>query len=519
MELGRVREAQGDRVIFIVTADTTISFGQIVKITPSREEGASRVFYARVTDAGSRSTLGELDELRDLKGSMRTVGPYSQFRFVEAVLFLERDSLGRIRSPTLNPDYGWAAESLGWEDYKALELTGELKLGYLREGSAVGRRTVGIGVECIPRMMAVVGQIGSGKTNAELVLNAALMETEGKAVGLIFDFAGELLTGKGIGKGLADSPLASERLEYYGLERPRVPVAHGLIRIGLRRIEPQDLWKLYPDLSPPQAHYAKKLSSRLGRGKWITEAVALYEKEDVYGVLKVADGQKAVATALLRKLSYLNGTVFADLDHDFSHSVVKALAGGKSVLVDVSGMREEAQRQVVGWVADRAVEYYKARWRSDYEAWRRLPYLLITLEEAHKFLEERHTLFSDIALTCRKYKVGLNAVTPRPCRINRDVFAELWTKLILKTSLKEDRVYLAENTPYLEYSDVELKMLDVGEALLVSQPEIHFAVPVKIFDYKEYLEQSLSKQAYAQREALAARNAPVKKSEVEENVL
>jgi DNA helicase HerA-like ATPase len=84
--------------------------------------------------------------------------------------------------------------------------------------------------------------------------------------------------------------------------------------------------------------------------------------------------------------------------------------------------------------------------------------------------------------------VGLNAVTPRPSRINFDVFAELWTKVIMKTELKKDRIYLTENTPYMEYSETEIKMLDVGEALLISEPRIKFAVPVKVSHYPEYLD-------------------------------
>ena len=115
--------------------------------------------------------------------------------------------------------------------------------------------------------------------------------------------------------------------------------------------------------------------------------------------------------------------------------------------------------------------------------------MLITLEEAHEFLDpnKQRTIFSDIALTYRKYRVGLNAVTPRPSRINFDVFAELWTKVIMKTELKKDRSYLTENTPYMEYSETEIKMLDVGEALLISEPKIKFAVPVKVTHYPEYL--------------------------------
>jgi hypothetical protein len=130
-------------------------------------------------------------------------------------------------------------------------------------------------------------------------------------------------------------------------------------------------------------------------------------------------------------------------------------------------------------------------WEEEYEEWQKLPTLLITLEEAHEFLDpaKPKTVFSDIALTYRKYRVGLNAVTPRPSRIDFDVFAELWTKVIMKTELKKDRSYLTDNTPYMEYSDTEIKMLDIGEALLISEPKIRFAVPIKVMHYPEYLEQ------------------------------
>ena len=65
----------------------------------------------------------------------------------------------------------------------------------------------------------------------------------------------------------------------------------------------------------------------------------------------------------------------------------------------------------------------------------------------------------------------------------------------MKTELKKDRLYLTENTPYMEYSETEIKMLDVGEALLVSEPKRKFAVPVKVTHYPEYLK-TLGKTDY-----------------------
>jgi hypothetical protein len=55
--------------------------------------------------------------------------------------------------------------------------------------------------------------------------------------------------------------------------------------------------------------------------------------------------------------------------------------------------------------------------------------------------------------------------------------------------LRRDRDYLTQNTPYLEYSDTEIKMLDVGEALIISEPQIRFAVPIKVIHYPDYLDE------------------------------
>ncbi len=41
--------------------------------------------------------------------------------------------------------------------------------------------------------------------------------------------------------------------------------------------------------------------------------------------------------------------------------------------------------------------------------------------------------------------------------------------------------------PYLEYSETEIKMLDIGEALLISEPKIRFTVPIRVTHCPEYL--------------------------------
>lgn len=199
---------------------------------------------------------------------------------------------------------------------------------------------------------------------------------------------------------------------------------------------------------------------------------------------------KSVVKALMQKLSSLPHDLFPASDYTFVDSITQNVCQGITCLIDISGLRSDDQTRIVCLVASTVAEHYKRLWEENYEEWQKLPTLLTTLEEAHEFLDPNkpRAIFSDIALTYRKYRVGLNAVTPRPSRINFDVFAELWTKVIMKTELRKDRAYLTENTPYLEYSDTEIKMLDVGEALLISEPKIRFAVPIKVTHYPEYLE-------------------------------
>lgn len=397
--------------------------------------------------------------------------------------FLEKTA-GKVRSPTFNPNYRDKVYTASEEDCAVLKLSGELELGRLRSGEqSLG--SVGINIEAIPLMMGMFGMTGSGKTNTELVLNAQIIDNSPKTVALIFDFAGQLLEGKGIKpqKGLKDHPLFHSKVQYYSSR-------DGKMTVGLHTITPEKLLTLFPDIGLPQFRLARKLYKKLGKS-WIEETREVYGAEGHVGVGRVADYKmKHVIDALMLKLSSLSLDLFPTSDYSFIDNVTQNLCNGITCLIDISGISSEDQNKITCLVASTVARHYKRMWEENYTEWQKLPTLLITLEEAHEFLDPNkpRTIFSDIALTYRKYRVGLNAVTPRPSRINFDVFAELWTKVIMKTELRKDRIYLTENTPYLEYSDTEIKMLDVGEALLISEPKIRFAVPIKVTHYPEYLE-------------------------------
>jgi len=475
--IGFVCGTKGDSVAFFLNKEVNLSFGQIVRI-----DSGQRSFYARVVNAESSSTLDTIEQLREAEGK-EAFGPYSAFRSVEAILFLEKKA-SKVRSPTFNPNYRDKVYTADDEDCAVLKLSGELGVGCLRSGEQL-LGSAGVNVEAIPLMMGMFGMTGSGKTNTELILNAQIIDKSPQTVALIFDFAGQLLDGKGIKpqRGLRDHPLFHSKVQYYSAR-------DGKMAVGLYTITPDKLITLFPDIGLPQFRLARKLYKKVGKA-WIEEAREAYAAEGYAGVGRIADYKmKHVIEALMLKLSSLSHDLFPTSDYSFVDSLIQNVCKGTTCLVDISGISSEEQNKITCLAASAVAQHYKRMWEENYEEWQKLPTLLITLEEAHEFLDPNkpRTIFSDIALTYRKYRVGLNAVTPRPSRINFDVFAELWTKVIMKTELRKDRTYLTENTPYLEYSDTEIKMLDVGEALLISEPKIRFAVPIKVTHYPEYLE-------------------------------
>jgi len=472
---GSICEVKGDKISFFLNKGTNLSFGQIVRV----ESGNSR-FYARVVNAQSKSTLDTGEQLREAEGK-EAFGPYSCYKNIEAILFLERKA-GKVRSPTFNPNYMDKVYPTTAEDSDVLKLAGELKIGYLRSGEQT-LGIVGINVDAIPRMMGIFGMTGSGKTNTELIINAQLVDHSPRTAGLIFDFAGQLLEGKELNnKGLCNHPFFHSRVRFYSTKEEK-------LRVGLRTLRPWKLRNLYPDITPPQNRLAEKLYQQLGEG-WIEKSREEYERNGRTGIAKITSAHRETIAALMRKLLSLDSRLFPPSRYSFIDDVIENISQGITCLVDISGITTEEQHRVVCLTASGVANHYKRMWEAKYEEWQKLPTLLITLEEAHEFLDpsKERTIFSAIALTYRKYRVGLNAVTPRPSRINPDVFAELWTKVIMKTELKTDREYLTRNTPYLEYSNTEVKMLDIGEALLISEPKIRFAVPVKVTHYPEYLE-------------------------------
>jgi len=350
-----------------------LSLGQIVRI-----DSGERSFYARVVNAESSSTLGTIEQLREAEGK-ESFGPYSDFRRVEAVLFLEKRA-DKVRSPTFNPSYKDKVFAADETDCAVLKLSGDLQMGQLRSGEQL-LGSAGINVEAIPLMMGMFGMTGSGKTNTELILNAQVIDSSPRTVALIFDFAGQLLDGKGIKpqRGLKDHPLFPSRIQFYSARE-------GKMTIGLHTLTPEKLLTLFPDIGLPQFRLARKLHKTLGN-TWIENAREAYAAEGPAGVGQLAQYKnKAVIDALLLKLSSLSHDLFPPSDYSFIDSISKNICEGTSCLVDISGMSSDDQNKVTCLAASTVARQYKRMWEENYGEWQKLPTLLITPKKRMSFL-------------------------------------------------------------------------------------------------------------------------------------
>jgi hypothetical protein len=241
-----------------------------------------------------------------------------------------------LRSPTSNPNYRDKVYAASGEDCSILKLSGELEVGRLRSESHL-LSSVGINVEAIPRMMGMFGMIGSGKTNAELILNAQLIDNSPRTVALIYDFAGQLLEGKEIKsqQGLKDNPLFHSKVQYYSARDEKMTVS-------LRTVTPAKLYMLFPDIQSPQRRLAWALYKHFG-ADWIEKAREIYKEKINTGV----HAQKVVVEALMQKLSSLPPELFPASNYTFVENALQNICKGVSCLIDISGLRSEDQSRVV----------------------------------------------------------------------------------------------------------------------------------------------------------------------------
>jgi hypothetical protein len=375
------------------------------------------------------------------------------------------------------------------------------------------------------RSNGIFGKSGTGKTFLTRMVLAGLVHRS-PAVNLIFDMHGEY-GWQGTDEGSVSGRTAGlqqlfgrERVQVFTLDpRPGKKYDREL-RIPYRFLEPEDVLSLQRvlGLSPTAAENAYLLQKKHGRD-WFGATLDM----DTKGTAEEEQAHQGALEALRRKLIRLQreceGFLKPDREviEDAIPLILQNLERGIHTVIDFGRYSQLTQYLLVANVLTRRID---ARWRelteehlSDQDKRGKPRPLVITIEEAHKFLEPgvaEHTIFGRIARELRKYSVTLLIVDQRPSQIEREVLSQLGTKICCLLDDPNDVEAVLAGTSTTGGLKSVLASLDTRQQALIFGHALPMPVVVKTRSYDEQFKRAVgyrsdeerTRQARADRDQL-----------------
>jgi DNA helicase HerA-like ATPase len=359
---------------------------------------------------------------------------------------------------------------------------GDLPIGLLRSGESVVDFEVGIPGETLATHVGVFATTGMGKSNLMMVMAGGVMRANGRYGLLLIDPHGEYRTA------LPRHPWAATRLRTYAARR--LPNTSTL-RLGLSELTVDDLRTAH-DWSRPQEEALFELERHYSREghdglSWLAAFATL---DDLAGFRDVElNGRIALNTLQVvqrraRRIVDLE-CISPDAGVSVGDAIVRDLAEGKVVLVDVSGLGSTEEVLVASFLARRVLDSWQDAYLNDPDRHEMLPTVAIALEEAQRVLsaskDKESNVFPRVAREGRKFKVGLCAVTQQPKLLDDELLSQFNTFFILGLADEKDRNILRGSSKQdLSALGPEIQTLMPGECL-VANLAAPFAVPAKVY--------------------------------------
>lgn len=296
----------------------------------------------------------------------------------------------------------------------------------------------------VERSVGVFGKSGTGKSFLTRVLLAGSI-ARGVAVSLIFDmhndYGWEITSENGYSvKGLRqlfpnkvtiltmDAESSNRRNAKFDFE----------VKLGFNEIEPEDIamLKATMNLTDTMIDAAYTLKKMWGDG-WVRQLIK-GNPDDLEFVVEESNIGGGTLAALQRRLERFERWHFLipENNGDSVQKIIDLLVNEeKSVVLEFGryGSSLEAYMLVANYLTRRIHHHYVEKMeRSLGDKSLEPPQLLITIEEAHKFLDPlvaRQTTFGIIAREMRKFNVTLLVVDQRPSAIDEEVMSQIGTRV------------------------------------------------------------------------------------------
>ncbi|MDX1547150.1 MAG: ATP-binding protein [Rhodothermales bacterium] len=332
---------------------------------------------------------------------------------------------------------------------------------YFHIGEPLGMEAIPVCINLdrlVERSNAVFGKTGTGKTFLTRLLLSGTIKT-GKAVNLVFDMhseygLGDRQEGGAFVKGLRD--LFPHKVSLFSLDpkstRQRAGGAPADCEVYLYadQIAPADILPLQAtlNLNATAAESSFLLQKRFKK-RWLNELLARGE-QDLDALAEEVGAHPGSLAALRRKLAPYEQYDFFRTEPsagktDVLDDLLENLDAGKSVVFEFGRHDDLRVYLLVANVITRRIrERYEEktnRYRQTKDEADRPHPLIITIEEAHKFLTPgiaHETPFGKIAREMRKYFVSLLVVDQRPSAIDEEVLSQIGTKIVAQLNDDKD---------------------------------------------------------------------------------
>lgn len=296
----------------------------------------------------------------------------------------------------------------------------------------------------VERSVGVFGKSGTGKSFLTRVLMAGVI-SRGIGVSLIFDmhndYGWEIHNESGYAvKGLRQ--LFPNKVSILTMDaessRRRDATYDFEVKLGFNEIEPEDIAMLKStmNLSDTMIDASYTLRKIWGEG-WVHQLIK-GNPDDMEFITNETNVGGGTLAALQRRLERFERWHFLvpQNDGDSVRKIIDLLVNEeKSVVLEFGryGNSLEAYMLVANYLTRRIHQHYVEKMeRSLGDKSLEPPQLLITIEEAHKFLDPlvaRQTTFGIIAREMRKYNVTLLVVDQRPSAIDEEVMSQIGTRV------------------------------------------------------------------------------------------
>jgi DNA helicase HerA-like ATPase len=350
----------------------------------------------------------------------------------------------------------------------------------------------------VERSNGVFGKSGTGKSFLTRLLLAGVIRADA-ASNLVFDmhseYAHEIRAERvGVVKGLRQI-FGADRVLLYTLDpdssRARGAAVDQHVCIGLNQIEPEDVMLLSHalNLSATAAETAFMVQQRYG-DRWLRQLLQMDTAQQQE--LVELGAHPGSLSALRRKLAQLERLPFVvpESEANVLRQLTLRLAGGQHVILEFGRQSSDLAYMLVANILTRHIHQHWVALAETYLRTRRAAdqprQLMITLEEAHKFLEPslaRQTIFGTIARELRKYYVTLLVVDQRPSSIDDEVMSQLGTRISALLNDEKDIAAVFSGVSGASALKAVLATLDSRQQALVLGHAVPMPVAIRTRPY------------------------------------